>query len=130
MQIVQNADTQEIICLHFANGSCHDFDLYKKSKLKIHKRIKQKVDKAYVGILGYHRNTDIPKKSSKHHPLTKTDKKQNRQFAKERIGIEHTNRKMKIFRIVKEVYRNHTKFGMRATFIAAITNANLTCNAA
>ena len=83
-----------------------------------------------MGILGYHSNTDIPKKSSKHHPLTKEDKKENRQLAKERISIEHTNRKMKIFRIVKEVYRNHTKFGIRATLIAAISNANLTFNAA
>lgn len=45
----------------------------------------------------YHTNTDIPKKSSKLHPLTKIDKKQNRQRAKERVGIEHTNRKLKSF---------------------------------
>ena len=78
-----------------------------------------------MGILGYHSNTDIPKKSSKLHPLTKNDKKQNRQKAKERVGIEHTNRKFKIFRIFKETYRNHKKFDMRATLIAAFHNANL-----
>jgi len=125
IQIVENADTQEIISLHFANGSSHDFDLYKKSKLKVHNQIKKKVDKGYVGILGYHSNTDIPKKSSKLHPLTKEDKKQNRKKAKERVGIEHTNRRFKIFRIVKETYRNHKRFDMRATLIAAFHNANI-----
>lgn len=75
IQIVENADTQEIISLNFANGASHDFDLYKKSKLKVHHQIKKKVDKGYVGILGYHPNTDIPKKSSKLCPLTKNDKK-------------------------------------------------------
>ena len=130
IQVVENADTQEIICLNFAKGASHDFDLYKKSRLRLHKDIKQKVDKGYIGILGYHSNTDIPKKASKNHPLTKKDKKENRQFAKERIGIEHTNRKMKIFRIVKDVYRNHKRFDVRATLIAAFNNANLIFKAA
>lgn len=83
-----------------------------------------------MGILGYHPNTDIPKKSSKLCPLTKNDKKQNRQKAKERIGIEHTNRRFKIFRIVKETYRNHKRFDMRATLISALHNANLISKAA
>lgn len=92
VQIVENAHTQEIISLNFANDASHDFDLYKKSELKIHRNIKLKVDKGYVGILAFHSNTEIPKKSSKLHPLTKSDKKLNRQKAKERVGIEHTNR--------------------------------------
>lgn len=75
--------------------------------------------------MGYHGKTDIPKKASKNHPLTKKEKKENRQFAKERIGIEHTNGKIKIFRIIKEVYRNHKRFDMRATLIATFYNANL-----
>ena len=113
IQIVENSDTQEIISLDFANGASHDFDLYKKSKLKVHNQIKKKVDKGYVGILAFHSNTEIPKKSSKLHPLTKDDKKQNRQKAKERVGIEHTNRKVKIFRIFKETYRNHKRFEIK-----------------
>ena len=125
IQIVENAHTQEIISLNFANGASHDFSSYKKSKLKVHNQTTKKVDKGYVGILAFHSNTEIPKKSSKLHPLTKNDKKLNRQKAKERVGIEHTNRKIKIFRIFKETYRNHKRFDMRATLIAAFHNANL-----
>lgn len=80
--------------------------------------------------MGYHSNTDIPQKSSKNHPLTKEDKKKNKKLAQERIGIEHTNRKVKIFRIMKHTYRNHKKFELRATLIAAFHNANLITNAA
>lgn len=82
-----------------------------------------------MGILGYHSNTDIPKKSSKLYRLTKNDKEQNQQKTKERVGIEHTNRKFKIFRIFKETYRNYKKFDMRATLIVAFHNAYLSSKA-
>lgn len=114
--------------MHFGVGSCHDFKLYKGSKLKVNASIRQKVDKGYTGILGYHANSDIPKKSSQKYPLTKEDKKRNSTLAKEGIGIEHTNRKMKIFRIVKETFRNHKRFALRATLIACFHNANLLLN--
>jgi len=45
VQIIENADTQEIIALNFANGASHDFDLYKKSKQKVHNQIKKKLTK-------------------------------------------------------------------------------------
>jgi hypothetical protein len=128
VQIVENADNKQIISLDFGQGASHDFNVYKSSKLKVHPNIKQKVDKGYVGIIAYHANTDIPKKASKKYPLTKEDKKQNRKLAKERIGIEHTNRKIKIFRIVKETYRNHKRFSFRVTLIATFHNANLITN--
>lgn len=130
IQVVDDADTQEIYCLHFAKGSCHDFNLYKKSNLRVDKKIKKRVDKGYIGIIGFHTNTDIPKKSSKKNPLTKEDKKNNKKLSKERVGIEHTNRKIKIFRVMKEVYRNHNHFELRATLIACIHNHNLTINVA
>ena len=47
IQIVKNADTQEIISLNYANGASNDFDLYKKSKLKVHYQIKKKTVRRY-----------------------------------------------------------------------------------
>lgn len=130
IQVVENADTKQIICLHFATGSCHDFNLYKKSKLRVHPDIKQKVDKGYVGILKLHRNVDIPLKNTKLHKLTKEQKKNNRLLAKQRVPIEHTNRRLKIFGILQQKYRSHAKLGLRATLIAAFCNADLYSNAA
>lgn len=79
-----------------------------------------------MGIRLFHKNSDVPQKGSKHFPLTKKDKQNNRQLAKERIGIEHLNKKIKVFRILKTTYRNHSKFALRATLIAAIYNQLIT----
>lgn len=99
--------------------------MFKQSNLKIHPEIKVKVDKGYVGIDKFHANTDIPNKASKNKPLSKEEKRENREMAKERIGIEHLNAKLKIFRMLKETYRNHKNFKLRATLIAIIYNGNL-----
>ena len=123
--MVENADTKRILCVDFAAGSHHDFNLYKKSNLKIHPEIKQKVDKGYIGILKLHENTAIPFKNTKLHPLTKEQKKYNRQLAKQRVPIEHTNRKLKIFKLLQQSYRSHSRFNLRATLIATFCNANL-----
>ena len=82
---MEDADTKRILCVDFAAGSHHDFNLYKKSNLKIYPEIKQKVDKGYIGILKLHENTAIPFKNTKLHPLTKeqkniTDNWQNKEY--------------------------------------------------
>ena len=123
--MVEDVHSKRILCLDFAAGSHHDFDLYKKSKLKIHPSIKQKVDKGYIGILKLHENTAIPFKKTKLHPLTKEQKKYNRELAKQRIPIEHSNRKLKIFKLLQQTYRSHSRFNLRATLIATFCNANL-----
>lgn len=119
-----DADTKQIICIYFEKGSCHDFKMYKKTKLHVHPNIKQKLDSGYQGVQHLHINTDLPQKKSKNKPLTKQLMKNNRQLAKERVYIEHTNRKCKVFKLLKNHYRSHSRFGLRATLIAAFVNAN------
>ena len=99
--------------------------LYKKSKIRIHPNINQKTDSGYQGIQKEHNNSDLPKKASKKHPLTKQQKQQNRQLAAERVENEHVIGKLKIFNILENRYRNRSKFGKRFTLIAGIYNANL-----
>ena len=122
---MEDVHTKRILCLDFAAGSHHDFDLYKQSKLKIHPAIKQKVDKGYLGVLKLHENTAIPFKKTKLNLLTKEQKKYNRELAKQRVPIEHTNRKLKIFKLLQQAYRSHSRFNLRATLIATFCNANL-----
>ena len=124
IQLVIDADTKQIICIHFEKGSCHDFKLYKKSKLHIHPNIKQKGDSGYQGVQKKHKNTDLPVKASKNHKLTKDEKKQNRLLSQKRVFIEHTNAKCKVFNLLENRYRSHSKLGLRATLIACFINAN------
>jgi hypothetical protein len=62
-------------------------------------------------------------KKSKLHPLTKEQKQENRQLSRERFLVEHVIRRLKIFRILAERYRNRRKrFGLRFNLIAALCN--------
>ena len=57
----------------------------------------------------YHQNSILPIKKKKGQPLSAEDKAHNKALAKRRIFIEHINRRCKIFRIVKDVYRGKHK---------------------
>lgn len=120
-----DAQTKQILCVLVANGKTHDFKMLKDSKLRINESIKILADLGFLGIRKIHLNSQIPHKSSKKHQLTKEQKKENRQLAKQRIPIEHVNRMMKIFLILKYPYRNKQKrFGLRVNLLAAIYNKN------
>ena len=118
-----DADTQQILCIHFEKGSCHDFKLYKKSGLHLHPNIKQMLDSGYQGAQKIHENTNLPIKASKNHKLTKAEKQQNRTLSQKRVIIEHTNAKCKVFNLLENKYRSHSRFALRVTLIACIINA-------
>jgi transposase len=110
----------------FSQGSKHDFQLFKDDKLKIAQHIRILADAGYQGLAELHENCQTPCKKSKYHPLTKKEKRQNRSLARKRIVIEHIFRKLKVFRILSERYRNRrTRFALRFNLIAAIYNFEL-----
>jgi DDE superfamily endonuclease len=83
-------------------------------------------DSGYQGIKDLHTNSELPTKSTKKHPLTKEQKKKNRKLSRSRVFVENVIRKLKIFRILGERYRNRRKrFGLRLNLIAAIYNLQL-----
>ena len=118
--------TQAILATAFAKGSQHDFELFKQSRCFFSNHIRTLADLGYLGLGNCHANSQIPAKKSKLHPLTKEQKASNRQLAHERIWIENVIRKLKIFRILSERYRNRRKrFSLRFNLIAAIYNLEL-----
>ena len=89
-------------------------------------KIKCLGDKGYQGIEKYHKNSWIPKKKSKNRHLSKEEKHKNREQARLRIIGEHVNRRLKIFRVLSERYRNRRRrFGLRLNLIAGIYNYEL-----
>jgi IS5 family transposase len=121
-----NADNEEIICTAFGNGSTHDFQVFKASKMILAESIQCLADRGYQGLDKVHANSRTPAKKSKHHPLTPEQKAANRELARRRILAEHVIRKLKIFRILSERYRNRRKrFKLRFNLIAAIYNLEL-----
>ena len=83
-------------------------------------------DAGYQGLADLHTNSQTPQKKSKHHPLTIEQKVANRELARQRIYVEHVIRRVKIFRILSERYRNRRKrFGLRFNLIASLYNLEL-----
>ena len=77
-------------------------------------------------MLALHPNSQTPAKKSKLHPLSQEQKASNRALSRKRILIENISRRLKIFRILSERYRNRRKrFGLRFNLIAAICNMEL-----
>ena len=88
--------------------------------------VKMLADSGYQGLKKIHANSELPKRNSKKNPLTKQEKKQNHQISSERVLIENVIRKIKIFRMMAEKYRNRRKrFGLRLNLITGILNYEL-----
>lgn len=84
------------------------------------------VDTGYLGIENIHTASELPKKRSKLHPLTKADKQSNRRIASERVVNEHVIGALKRFRILAERYRNRrSRFGLRWNLVTGIYNYEL-----
>lgn len=68
-----------------------------------------KGDLGYQGMGEIHKRSKIPFKKPKNGELTKRQQRWNKKFRKQRVKVEHVIRRCKLFRIVKERYRNKRK---------------------
>ena len=92
----------------------------------MHPQTKTVADSGYQGLQKTHAQTQKPQKGTKKKPLTKEEKKKNQQINSVRVTVEHVIRRIKIFRIMAERYRNRRKrFTLRLNLICAIYNFEL-----
>jgi hypothetical protein len=125
-QVLIDRYTGQVICLYFGKGRQHDFKLFQASGIHIHPETQSFQDKGYQGIQNLHDNSRLPIKKLKGGKLNRKQKAQNRELARERIGIEHVNRRFKVFRILGQRYRNwRRRYGLRCNLIAALYNFEL-----
>lgn len=124
-QVIINQRNGQIVCTTYGKGKEHDFKLYKRSKVRIAKKIECLADKGDQGIQN-HYFSQTPKKKPKKGKLSYLDKKANRELAKQRVIIENVFAHLKRFRILQGRYRNRRKrFGLRFNLIASIYNYEL-----
>jgi len=115
--------TLTILSVVMGKGKQHDFSVFKDSRLLLHPDALVLVDSGYQGIQKYHQNSILPIKKKKGQPLSVEDKTHNKALAKRRIFIEHINRRCKIFKIVKDVYRGkHKNYSLTWNLVAALVN--------
>lgn len=126
-QVVVDKGSKKIICTAFSNGKKHDFKLFKESKVHWTKKSYAITDSGYTGIKKIHQNSELRKKSSKRKPLTRDDKKRNREISSQRVLNENVIGSLKRFKIISDRYRNRRKrFGLRFNLIAGIYNYEFT----
>lgn len=124
--MVVDKSSRKILCTAFSVGKTHDFALFKESRLPLARSIRLWADLGYLGITRFHAKNTLPKKKTKHHPLSVQDKKDNREIARQRVLNEHVFAFVKRFRIIAERYRNRRKrFGLRFNLIAGLYNFEL-----
>jgi len=117
---------KRLLCTAFAKGKTHDFALFKNSRLPLLPTTVCLADSGYKGIQKMHLNSRTPHQKSKHHPLTKEQKRENRVLAQQRLVVEHVLSWLKRFALLCGPYRNKGKrFDLRFNLIAALYNAHL-----
>ena len=84
------------------------------------------LDKGFQGVQQLHLNVMIPKKKSKHHPLTAAEKEENRVISALRMPVENALAGIKRLNCVHQVYRNRKGQDDQFIFLAAgLWNLNL-----
>lgn len=124
--MVVNQANGQIICTAFDKGRVHDFRLFKLHRPPMLLRQLCLADKGYQGLAKLHPYGCTPTKQRRQAQLEPAERQHNRLLSSLRVVAEHVNRKLKIFRILAERYRNRRRrFGLRFNLIAAILNFEL-----
>ena len=125
-QLIICEESREIIATFFGKGRMHDYKLYERSRVKLSKEVGIKADSGYQGLQKKHAKVLLPKKQSKLKQLSKEEKRANRELASKRIRVENVIRRLKIFRILAERYRNwRRRLGLGLNLISGIYNFEL-----
>ena len=118
--------TRRILAVRVGKGRRHDCHLFKASQTRVHPSSPLDADTGHQGLQKLPANTHQPVKATRKHPLTREQKQANRRINSRRVVVEHAIRRLKVFRLLGERYRNRRKrFGLRLNLIAALTNLQL-----
>jgi hypothetical protein len=123
VQLIVCLFTLQILSVTCGKGRMADFRLFKESKMPLAQALEKYADAGYQGLDKLFENAFTPIKKPRHRELTKAERAYNRALATLRVRIEHVNRRCKIFRVTKEVYRGHRRHLHKTwTVVAALVN--------
>lgn len=123
IQLIVCLTTLQILSVVCGKGHTHDFTLFKRCGLHIAAAVETYADSGYQGLEKLVANAFTPIKKPKNRELTQDERAYNRALSTLRIRIEHVNRRCKIFRVTKEVYRGkHRHIQKTWTVVSALVN--------
>lgn len=119
-------ESLRILAVAQERGPVADLVLFKQSNVYLAPEVWVLADSGYQGLHILHPQTVVPVKKPKEASLSPEDQRCNACLAKLRIRVEHVICWLKVFRILKERYRNRRKrLGLRFRLIAGIHNFEL-----
>jgi hypothetical protein len=123
VQLIVCLFTLQILSVTCGKGPMADFRVFKESKMPLADALEKYADAGYQGLEALLENAFTPIKTPRNGELTKAERAYNRALAKLRVRIEHVNRRCKIFRVAKDVYRGHRRhFQKTWMVVAALVN--------
>lgn len=123
-----DAVSGQILCLCVSAGKEADLKLVAKSRVGLSPRIRCVADLAYMGLGKRFAQVNVPHRKPPNRngvvrQLTEAQRQANKVQRRERVGIEHLIRRLKVFALLAQRYRNRRKrFGLRVNLIAALVN--------
>jgi hypothetical protein len=119
-QLTVNEDGLIVHKTGHVKGSMHDYSLYKRSHPHLPDNVRLGLDLGYPGIKADYPNVNcvVPfkrkspgwgKRGVKADELSAEQKSFNKALSKERVVVEHTNSRVKKFRIFGDEFRNRLK---------------------
>lgn len=125
-QVVIDVVSQQILATAHTPGSTHDLTLLREQNPHLRPDVWIVADSGYQGLATAHPQSCLSRKKPRGGELSSDDKTHNRSLGRFRMPIEHVIRSLKVWRIVKETYRNRRKrFSLRFKLIAGLVNAGL-----
>lgn len=111
-------------------GSIHDKTLLEQSEVltRLPRGALVRGDLGYLGIARDHPRLDIrlPRRKWRGRPRRMADIRRNRTLARQRIVVEHTIRRCKIFRVLADVYRQaRERYNLTFQVVAGLANLRL-----
>lgn len=107
---------------HSHGGRKHDFRIRKEER-PLPPNAEKYVDSGYQGLQKLTAAVFLPYKRNRKQPLTGEQKIYNRKLSSFRMRVEHKIRQLKIFKILRDTYRNFgKKHHLRFNIIAGIVN--------
>ena len=120
--------TQRILGTAMSAGAVHDLTLFRQSGTRFPADTALIGDAGYQGLCRSHPHAITPHKATRASLLSAEQRQENRELAYTRQGIEHVIRRMKIFRVLKGMYRHRRRrFALRVQLIAALCNLTQSC---
>ena len=122
-QVIFNPKLNQIVSIQIDIGRVHDLTIARKYTKEFANFPYVIADLAYKGFKEIKSKLLIPIKKLKKQELPIEAQEINKEISRRRIGIEHINSKLKVFRILGERYRNRRKrFGLRMNLISGLIN--------